>query len=137
MAEVLARRGTNAKLFRGEDGLDELTTTGMSTVYDVRDGSVRETALDPSKVGLARAKPEDLAGGDAATSAAIARAILAGESGPKRDVVLLNAGAAFEVAGFAGSLEEGMATAARSIDDGEAARTLARWVEVSNGRPNE
>ena len=82
MAEVLARRGTRAKLFRGEDGLDELTTTDMSTVYDVRDGAVRETHLDPSKLGLARAKPEDLAGGDAPTSAAIARAILDGEPGP-------------------------------------------------------
>lgn len=137
MAEVLARRGTSAKLFRGEDGLDELTTTGMSTVYDVRDGSVRETALDPSKLGLARAKPEDLAGGDATTSAEIAHRILEGEPGSRRDVVLLNAGAALEVAGFAGSLEEGMATAARSIDDGDAARMLARWVKVSNGPGNE
>jgi anthranilate phosphoribosyltransferase len=105
----------------------------MSTVYDVRDGSVRETALDPTKVGLARAKPEDLAGGDAQASAEIARTILQGEPGPRRDVVLLNAGAALEVAGFAGSLEEGMATAARSIDDGDALAALARWVEVSNG----
>lgn len=138
MAEVLARRGVRAKLFRGEDGLDELTTTGMSTVYDVREGSVRETALDPAKVGLARAKPEDLAGGDAEASATIARRILEGEPGARRDVVLLNAGAALEVAGFAGSLEEGMATAARSIDEGEAAAALARWVAVSNGgRTNE
>lgn len=133
MAEVLARRGTSAKLFRGEDGLDELTTTGMSTVYDVREGALRETALDPTEFGLTRATPEDLKGGDAAVSAGIARRILEGEPGPRRDVVLLNAGAALEVAGFAGSLEEGMATAARSIDDGEAASTLARWVEVSNG----
>ena len=57
MAEVLARRGIRAKLFRGEDGLDELTTTGISTVYDVRDGEVRETHLDPADLGLARATP--------------------------------------------------------------------------------
>jgi anthranilate phosphoribosyltransferase len=133
MAEVLARRRVRAKLFRGEDGLDELTTTGISTVYDVKNGSVRETHLDPSKFGLPRAKPDDLAGGDATESARIARSILDGEHGPRRDVVLLNAGAALEVAGFAGNLEEGMATAARSIDDGDAARTLTRWIDVSNG----
>jgi anthranilate phosphoribosyltransferase len=131
MAEVLARRGVRAKLFRGEDGLDELTTTGISAVYDVKNGSVRETHLDPTAVGLPRAKPADLAGGDAAGSAAIARAILDGERGPRRDVVLLNAGAALEVAGFAADLPEAMATAARSIDDGDAARTLGRWVEIS------
>jgi anthranilate phosphoribosyltransferase len=131
MAEVLARRGVRAKLFRGEDGLDELTTTGISAVYDVKDGSVRETHLDPSKLGLARAKPDDLAGGDASASASITRSILAGEQGRKRDVVVLNAGAALQVAGFAESLEEGMATAARAIDEGDAAATLDRWVEVS------
>jgi anthranilate phosphoribosyltransferase len=133
MAEVLARRGVRAKLFRGEDGLDELTTTGLSTVFEVKDGAVRETHLDPSALGLARARPGDLEGGDAAASAAIARAVLEGEPGPRRDVVLLNAGAALEVAGFAADLIEGMATAARAIDEGDAAATLARWVEVSNG----
>jgi anthranilate phosphoribosyltransferase len=131
MAEVLARRGVRAKLFRGEDGLDELTTTGISTVYDVKDGSVRETHLDPSKFGLARAKPDDLIGGDAKQAAVIARNVLDGELGPRRDVVLLNAGAALEVAGFAANLEEGMATAARAIDEGDARRSLDRWIEVS------
>jgi anthranilate phosphoribosyltransferase len=131
MAEVLARRGVRAKLFRGEDGIDELTTTGISTVYDVKDGTVRETHLDPATYGLAPAKSADLAGGDAEASAAIARAILDGEPGPRRDVVLLNAGGALEVAGFAADLREGMATAARAIDEGGARATLARWVEVS------
>jgi len=131
MAEVLARRGVRAKLFRGEDGLDELTTTGISTVLDVKDGQVRETHLDPAKHGLARAALKDLAGGDVTEAADIARRILDGEEGPRRDVVLLNAGAALEVAGFAGSLDEGMATAARAIDDGQAAATLKRFVEVS------
>jgi anthranilate phosphoribosyltransferase len=133
MAEVLARRGVRAKLFRGEDGLDELTTTGISTVYDVKDGAVRETHLDPEELGLPRAKPEDLRGGDVEASAEIARRVLEGEPGPRRDVVVLNAGAALEVAGFAGSLLEGMATAARAIDDGDAVRTLERWVAVTNG----
>jgi anthranilate phosphoribosyltransferase len=132
MAEVLARRGTRAMLFRGVDGLDELTTTDLSTVYDVKDGNVRETHLDPAKVGLGRVRPEDLAGGDASHNADIARRVIDGEKGPQRDVVVLNAGAALQVAGFAETLEEGMATAARAIDDGEAAKTLTRWVEVSN-----
>jgi anthranilate phosphoribosyltransferase len=133
MAEVLARRGTRAKLFRGVDGLDELTTTDLSTVYEVKDGTVRETHLDPAKLGLGKVKPEDLAGGTSAQNADIARRILDGERGAQRDVVVLNAGAALEVAGFAGSLEEGMSTAARAIDDGDAAKTLTRWIEVSNG----
>jgi anthranilate phosphoribosyltransferase len=132
MAEVLARRGTRAMLFRGVDGLDELTTTDLSTVYDVKDGNVRETHLDPAKVGIGRVKPDDLAGGDAPHNADIARRVIDGEKGPQRDVVVLNAGAALQVAGFAGNLEEGMATAARAIDDGDAAKTLTRWIEVSN-----
>src|SRR4029077_1368472 len=73
MAGVLARRGTRAKLFRGEDGLDELTTSGISTVYDVRDGEARETRLDPADLGLARSRMDDLAGGDPDASAQIAR----------------------------------------------------------------
>lgn len=131
MAEVLARRGTRAKLFRGEDGLDELTTTGISTVFDVRDGEVRETHLDPSELGLDRAAPKDLRGGDAEASAAIARTILSGEHGPKRDVVLLNAGAALEVAGTSADIAQGMAAAAASIDSGAAAAALERWVAES------
>jgi anthranilate phosphoribosyltransferase len=132
MAEVLARRGIRAKLFRGEDGLDELTTTGISTVYDVKDGSVRETHLDPAKLGLKRAKPEDLLGGEPEEAARLAREICEGKPGPQRDVVLLNAGAALEVAGFAASIQEGMATAARAIDDGNVAEVLERWIAVSN-----
>jgi anthranilate phosphoribosyltransferase len=134
MAEVLARRGVRAKLFRGEDGLDELTTTGISTVYDVREGAVREGHLNPSDLGLARSRAEDLSGGDPEESAGIATSILHGEPGPRRDVVLLNAGAALEVAGFAADLREGMATAARAIDEGHAMAVLERWVAVSQGR---
>jgi anthranilate phosphoribosyltransferase len=133
MAEVLARRGTRAKLFRGEDGLDELTTTGISTILDVRDGDVRETHLDPAELGLPRASLEDLRGADASGSAEIARAILAGEPGPRREVVLLNAGAALEVAGAAASIAEGIEVAAEAIDSGAAVWTLARWVEISTG----
>jgi anthranilate phosphoribosyltransferase len=134
MAEVLARRGTRATLFRGEDGLDELTTTGISAVFNVRGGEVREGHLDPADLGLARASIDDLQGGDAPESAAIVRRILSGEAGPKRDVVLLNAGAALQVAGRAESIEAGLALAAATIDSGAAAATLERWVAVSQNR---
>jgi len=134
MAEVLARRGTRAVLFRGEDGLDELTTTGPSTVFEVREGVTRETTLDPGDLGLARATVDDLRGGDAEASAAIVRAVLAGETGPRRDVVLLNAGAALEVAGRATTLREGIDLAAGAIDSGAAAAALDRWVTVSGNR---
>ncbi len=132
MAEVLARRGTRAKLFRGEDGIDELTTTGPSLVLDVRDGEVTESRLDPADHGIPRASREDLHGGDPGESAGVARAVLDGRPGPARDVVLLNAGAALEVAGAAADLDAGMALAASSIDEGKAAATLERWIAVSN-----
>ncbi len=132
IAEVLARRGVRAKVFRGEDGLDELTTTGISTVFDVRDGQVREGHLDPATLGLARAGLDDLRGGDASEGAGIVRSVLGGELGPRRDVVLLNAGAALEVAGRAASLQDGIQLAADSIDSGAAGETLERWRTVSN-----
>jgi anthranilate phosphoribosyltransferase len=132
MADVLARRGTTAMVFRGQDGLDELTTTGPSTVFDVAAGTATERTLDPTELGFALADPSDLHGGNATEAAAIARAILGGGIGPRRDVVLLNAGAALAVAGAASSHAEGIEAAAASIDRGDAAATLARWVAVSN-----
>jgi anthranilate phosphoribosyltransferase len=131
LAQVLARRGTRARLFRALDGLDELTTTGPALVYDVVDGELREWVLDPADLGLARSEVADLRGGDPEASAAIALAILRGETGPRRDVVLLNAAAALEVSGRASSLHEGLAMAATSIDSGAAADTLVRWVASS------
>ncbi|CAN5700994.1 anthranilate phosphoribosyltransferase [soil metagenome] len=131
MAEVLARRGTRAVLFRGDDGLDELTTTGPSTVFEVRDGRATATAFDPAELGVDRATLSDLQGGDAEASAHIARAVLSCERGPKRDVVLLNAGAALEVAGRSASMADGVALAADTIDSGAAAAALERWVAVS------
>ena len=132
IAEVLARRGVRAKVFRGEDGLDELSTTGISTVFDVRDGQVREGHLDPATLGMARAGLDDLRGGDASESAGIVHSVLGGELGPRRDVVVLNAGAALEVAGRAASLQDGVQLAAGSIDSGAARKTLERWRTVSN-----
>jgi anthranilate phosphoribosyltransferase len=131
LAEVLARRGTRARLFRALDGLDELTTTGPSLVYDVEDGGLRESVLDPADVGLPRSDVMQLRGGDPETSAAIATAVLRGEPGPRRDVVLLNAAAALDVSGNASSLAEGLSMAAASIDSGAATDTLLRWVTAS------
>jgi anthranilate phosphoribosyltransferase len=134
LAQVLARRGTRAKLFRALDGLDELTTTGPALVYDVVDGELRESVLEPADLGLARSEVADLRGGDPEASAAIAMAILRGETGPRRDVVLLNAAAALEVSGSAASLHEGIAMATASIDSGAAVDTLVRWVASSGNR---
>ena len=131
LAQVLARRGTRARLFRASDGLDELTTTGPSAVFDVEDGQVRESELDPAGLGLERATLEDLRGGDPQASAQIALAVLRGERGPRRDVVLLNAAAALEVAGKAPSLADAMAMAEASIDSGAATDALVRWVRAS------
>ena len=115
------------------DGLDELTTTDLSAVYEVKDGTVRETHIDPGKLGSrqgsARANSRAATRRTTPTSPG---ACSTARPGAQRDVVLLNAGAALKVAGFAETLDEGMATAARAIDDGDAAKTLTRWVEVSN-----
>jgi anthranilate phosphoribosyltransferase len=137
MAEVLARRGVRARLFRGSDGLDEITTTGPSTVLDVADGGVRESSFQPADVGIAPAAPEDLLGGDVDVAVAIARSVLEGSAGPRRDVVLVNAAAALEVAGAAASLADGFEAAARSIDSGAAAETLDRWIAASRREAEE
>jgi anthranilate phosphoribosyltransferase len=118
-------------LFRGDDGLDELTTTGPSTLLDVADGTVSEMHLDPAELGLDRARLDQLQGGDADTSAAIVREILAGGGGPKREVVLLNAAAALTVSSVSATMLAGLELAAQAIDDGVAAATLERWVAVS------
>jgi anthranilate phosphoribosyltransferase len=131
VAQVLARRGSRAMVFRGEDGLDELTTAAMSTVFETRDGDVRERMLDPAELGLAKSTDDELRGGDVETNVAIAREILAGVGGPRRDVVLLNAAAALDVAGAAGSIRDGIGMAAAAIDDGRASEVLDRWVRVS------
>ena len=97
MAGVLAGRGVDAWVFRGDDGLDELTTTTTSTLWRVHDGAVTESSVDPASLGIARATTEDLRGGDAAHNADVVRRLLAGEQGPVRDAVVLNAGAALAV----------------------------------------
>ena len=136
MAGVLAARGVDALVFRGDDGLDELTTTGPSTVWTVAGGTVSASSFDPLSLGIERASLEDLRGGLAADNAAVCHALLAGASGPVRDAVALNAAAA--IAAFeasTGSLESrlgsGLARAYAALDSGAAAATLDRWVSVS------
>jgi anthranilate phosphoribosyltransferase len=135
---VLAGRGCSALVFHGDDGIDELTTTAPSTVWVVHGGTVTQTRLDPAALGIARSAPEDLRGGDPARNAAVARAVLGGESGPVRDIVLLNAAAALAAAGgVAGpdelepALADGYARAAAAVDSGAAQALLARWAQVS------
>jgi anthranilate phosphoribosyltransferase len=136
MAAVLAGRGDTALVFRGDDGLDELTTTTTSRVWLVRDGGVVEERLDPAELGVPAVEREALRGGDAAYNAKVVRALLAGERGPVRDAVLLNAGAALAAYdGLRGPLPDavssGMQRAGAAIDSGAAADVLDRWVRVS------
>jgi anthranilate phosphoribosyltransferase len=137
VAGVLARRGADALVFRGDDGLDELTTTGPSTVWVVAAGEVREDRCDPAALGLAPATLADLRGGDAPVNAAVVRRLLEGRPGPVRDAVLLNAAAALAAHdGGTGPLAErlaaGLDRAAQALDDGSAASTLDLWVRVSS-----
>jgi len=136
MAGVFAARGVDAWVFRGEDGLDELTTTTTSSVWVVHGGEVSRVSLDPRDLEIAPATAEDLRGGDAFHNADVVRRVLAGETGPVRDAVLLNAGAALAVHAEPGAdllpaLVRGMARAREAIDSGRAEATLARWVEAS------
>jgi anthranilate phosphoribosyltransferase len=138
MAGVLAARGTSALVFRGDDGLDELTTATTSRVWVVSDGVVSEEVLDPAALGVAPAPVDALRGGDAAFNAGVARAFLAGERGPVRDAVLLNAAAAVAAATPAASgadlvarLRIGLDAAAAAVDSGAAADVLSRWVALS------
>jgi anthranilate phosphoribosyltransferase len=132
VAKVLASGGARrALVVHGGDGLDELTTTTTSTAYELRDGTVHATEVDATAFGLARARPNDLRGGDPGENAAIARRVLAGEHGPHRDVVVLNAAAGLVVAGEAVDLAAGVVAAAGVIDDGRAAAALARAIEAS------
>ncbi|MFI2213595.1 anthranilate phosphoribosyltransferase [Streptomyces sp. NPDC020141] len=137
LAGVLAERGSSALVFRGDDGLDELTTTATSRVWAVRDGSVREHAFDPRDIGIPLVPVEALRGADASYNAEVARRVLAGEKGPVRDAVLLNSAAALVAldpadAPLEDQLAAGVTRAAHSIDSGAAAAALDRWVAATN-----
>jgi anthranilate phosphoribosyltransferase len=138
MAGVLVGNGaTHVAVVHGADGLDELTTTGLSTIttwstdQGGEPGGLVRTAVDPEALDLAPATLADLRGGDAATNATHARGVLEGRSGPHRDIVLLNAAAGLLVAGVAGDLSSGLIVAAHAIDTGAALAALDRLVAVS------
>jgi anthranilate phosphoribosyltransferase len=134
--ELLARAlmllgSERAWVVHGADGIDEISTSGYTKISECRDGAVNTFYLHPADVGLPKAAPGALRGGSAHENARIIDAVLAGERGAARDVVLLNAGAALFVAGEARSVEDGMLRAARALDRRDAQRTLERLVSVS------
>lgn len=140
---VFQTRGATALVYRGDDGIDKLTTTGHSHIWEVSRGFVTEHDLDPADLGIPRADIQSLLGADAAHNANVARAVLAGEKGPVRDVVLLNAAgglAAFELSQnpellqepIVGRLSVQLERAASAIDSGAAAAKLDEWVAATN-----
>lgn len=135
LAEVLGRLGAIRAWTVHGQGLDELTTTGPTEVAEWKDGAVRRFEVTPEDAGLPRADLESLRGGDAETNAAALTALLAGQTGPYRDVVLLNAAAALVVADKASDLKEGVALAAAAIDDGRAAGALAGLARITSTPP--
>ncbi|UIJ33596.1 anthranilate phosphoribosyltransferase [Allobranchiibius sp. GilTou73] len=143
IAGVFAERGSAAAVFRGDDGLDELSVATTSSVRWVRDGEISQHRVDPAEVGIAPAGADALRGGDALHNAGVVREVLAGATGPVRDAVVLNAGIALAVAdedgsgrfgahaSFGEALGAGVARARTAIDDGAAARSLDQWVAAT------
>lgn len=135
MAEALARLGsTRAWVVHGSDGLDEITTTGVTYAVEMKDGALREFEINPEDIGVKRAKPEELKGGDAATNAAALRTLLHGRGGAYRDIAVLNSAAALVIAGKAADLKAGAEMAKNALTNGHAAKTLAALVAITNGK---
>ncbi|MFE2096308.1 anthranilate phosphoribosyltransferase [Streptomyces sp. NPDC059468] len=140
VAGVLARRGATALVFRGDDGLDELTVTTTSTVFSVAGGQLRQETFDPRDVGVAPAPVEALRGGDAVHNAEVALRVLDGERGPVRDAVLLSAAAALAASAEGGGrtvterIGAALGSAAEAVDSGAARATLERWVSATRER---
>ncbi|CUW39868.1 Anthranilate phosphoribosyltransferase [Magnetospirillum sp. XM-1] len=136
LARVLGRLGAeHAWVVHGTDGLDEMTTTGPTKVAEYKGGDVRLFTVKPEEVGLKRAAPADLKGGDAAANAAALKALLKGEQGAYRDIVVLNSAAALVVAGKVDSLNDGARAAEQAIDRGEAEAVLDRMIAITNRTP--
>ena len=132
IAGALAKLGARkALVVSSADGLDEMSTSGTTRVVEVDGPELRSYEVSPEDVGLARARPEELAGGTPDANAATTRRIFEGERGPQRDLAVLNAGAAIYVAGQADTLEEGVRAAEAAVDDGRAAAGLERLVEMT------
>ncbi len=134
MVGALQRQGVRSAWVVHGDGLDELTTAAPSRVWQLRDGEVSEFTVDATAHGLAPATIDDIRGGEPADNVQAVHDVLAGNAGPHRDVVVLNAGAALAVAGQAVDLDAGISAACAAIDDGRAASTLQRFIEVSQAQ---
>jgi anthranilate phosphoribosyltransferase len=133
VARVLSNLGSVcAMVVHGVDGLDEISLCGPTQVAELRAGEVKEYTIEPEQLGLKRCRIEELRGGNPQESAAIVRAILQGDKGAARDVVLLNSAAALWVGGKASTIQDGMRLAAESIDSGKAREKLNRLVEMTN-----
>ena len=138
VAEVLARRGCQGFVFRGDDGLDEVSVSASTTVYVIKDGEIRLEVFDPANLGLERISIEQLKGGTAEENVAITKRIFAGERSAYREAVLLNAAAS--IAAFKGDLHlgveqqfaNGYVLAKQAVDSGAAAHLVERWAELSN-----
>ena len=139
---VFRTRGATALIYRGDDGIDKLTTTGHSHIWEVSRGFVTEHDLNPTELGIERADIQDLLGKDPEHNAGVARRVLAGEPGPVRDIVLLNAAAGLAAFALAQDpelqqepivdrLAAGMAQAADAVDSGAAATKLEEWVAAT------
>ncbi len=137
MLGALERQGVTSAWVVHGDGLDELTTGGVSQVWELSNGSQRSFDIDPQDFGIAPSVGDDLRGGEPEQNAEAVRRVLAGDIGPHRDVVVLNAGAALVVAGHTPDLAGGIEAARAAIDDGRAAATLDRFVEVSQSQVSE
>lgn len=136
LAETLARLGSErAWVVHGSDGLDEITTTGVTYVAQLKGGAVTTFEVVPEDAGIKRAKSEELTGGDVSVNAAALRTLLHGRGGPYRDIVVLNAAAALVIAEKADNLKDGAALALDAIMSGKAAKTLAALVAITNDRP--
>jgi anthranilate phosphoribosyltransferase len=135
VARSLALLGSErAWVVHGADGLDEISTTGYTKVSECRAGSVSTFYVHPGDFGVPKAAPADLRGGDAADNAVIAKAVLAGEPGPARDIVVLNAAAALLIARHSPTVRDGIARASEAIDKGAARAALEGLIEISNSR---
>ncbi len=133
LAYVLKNLGAQSVwVVHGSDGLDEITTSGPTSVTALENGAIRSFEISPEDVGLPRAKPEHLRGGDAVSNAQAVEAVLEGKPGPFRDVALFNAAAALVVAGKAKDLQSGLHLATKALDSGEAEARLDRLIVVSN-----
>ena len=133
LAQVLKNLGAESVwLVHGSDGLDEITTSGPTSVAALEDGTIRTFEINPEELGIARVKPEELRGGDAAANAKAVQAVLEGKPSAFRNIALLNAAAALVVAGKAKSLKAGLELATHSVDSGEAEGRLDRLIVVSN-----